>query len=130
MRLLLLSVLFLTGCSFGPRPATHPLARSPAGAQVAVVLDTGRVKGELLAADSNGIVVLGEGRIVRVRPDGARSIEVRGGPSVAVRSDPATYLRARERLAPWSRYPQGITPEIERRLVSAYRLAAFEEIGE
>ena len=130
MRVLLMSLLLLAGCSFGSRPTTHPLGRSPAGTEVMVRLEAGRVRGELLAADSSGIVVREEGRIVRVLPPAMRSIELRRGPSVVVGSDPATYLNAREQLAAWSRYPQGITPEIERRLVDAYQLAAFEEIGE
>lgn len=132
MRTLFMALLCLSGCVMGPSAQRHYLANDPAGAPIRVVLvgDRGEpLRGELLAADSAGIVVREGSRIVRVRPASIARFEVRRGPSEYIEGTPDWYDRVRARLARWSRYPQGIDSDLEAGLLAAYGTPAVEEIG-
>jgi len=117
----LIALTLVAGCRYGPRMETVGLARSPRGAMMELATLTGPVNGELLAVKEDGVVILHAGRVVNVgftEIRGARSRELGseyrfGGQK---RPDPDRLARLRR----VSHFPQGITPEIQARLLTLY----------
>ena len=117
----------IAACSLGPRASEDPIATGPAGAQVQVVLARDSrsgavtVSGELLAVSDSGLwLVVDEDYpawaaftvLQRVE------LEIAGSPGYDGPGAPPSAMRDRFRLA--SRYPQGVTPALLKRLLSAY----------
>lgn len=117
--LLCLGVLALqvAGCSMGPKVADWAPAAQAQGANISLDLRGGqKVYGELLAVDSTQFLVREPGRIVRVSFDAVGSGESFRTQIVA--GVPGRELRRQLRLM--SRYPQGVSPELEHELLLAY----------
>lgn len=121
----------LAGCLLGPTPHSYEPATQAAGASVELWLGRrGRpsVKGELLAVPDDSTVVVRVGSTIsRVRWRDVRQLrsrqaglELYGGARV-----PADH---HERLRLVSRFPQGITPELERALLAAHGQSAISEL--
>jgi hypothetical protein len=118
----LLPAVVALGCAVGTTANKYPPALGPAGAYIRLSLRRGPdVKGELLAVGQDALLVLRaqplEQRLVRVpieALDGMEAPGVRYGGS-------GLPAERRERLRLISRYPQGVAPELERRLLEAYR---------
>jgi hypothetical protein len=120
MRSAVLLVVLLAGCSIGPRGETTTLALSPRGAQIELVTLNGELRGELLEMRGDGVVLLtGANQLMLVDYDAVRRATVENGPrgltGTSMRSG-----RALERLRRVSRFPQGLSSEVEARLLSAY----------
>lgn len=114
---LLLPLLLALGCTVGTTSSRFQPARGPAGADLHLTLAGGRtVAGELLGFSSNDLLVLERSRLFRVSVGALRELR---GPKVKFRGSdlPAD---TRERLRLISRYPQGVSPELERQLLQAY----------
>ena len=117
----LIAVSLVTSCRFGPKLEDMHLARSPRGTTMQVTTVGRAVSGELLAVTDSGLVVL-EGRrmvtipFVEIRD--ARSSELGGGYRFSGQKRPNAGSIARLRRV--SHFPQGITPEIQARLVTLY----------
>ncbi len=55
----LIAISLATGCHYGPKIENLNLASSPRGASVQVTKVNGEVRGELLAVNDDGLIVLG-----------------------------------------------------------------------
>jgi hypothetical protein len=115
-----LLVALLAGCNVGPRGDATALALSPRGALIELVTRSGELEGELLEVRDDGVVLLtGAGQVTLVAHDAVRRATVENGPrgltGFNMRSGPT-----RERLRRLSRFPQGLSPEVEARLLSTY----------
>lgn len=119
--LLLAALAGATACVIGGEPGSYPPAQSPAGVRVRIELTRGNLAGELLSADSAGLLVLTDTkRLLRVPFDVARLVEPRFGSPVEV---PRTGERALERLGAvkrMSRFPQGVSGELLEKLRAQY----------
>ncbi len=118
----LITISLAAGCRFGPKMENLNIARSPRGAVVQVTRATGAVSGELLAVNDDGLVVL-EGRRMVTIPFSeirdARFTEMGSGYRVGGGKRPNPEAIAKLRRV--SHFPQGITPEIQARLLTIYQ---------
>ena len=108
-------LLLLGACYVGPSVKRYAPAHGPAGAAVKLELRGDRtVGGELLAVEDGTLLLLEARQLVRVDVAAIRSLR---GPNI---STGALDDAARERLRLVSRYPQGVSPELEASLLLAY----------
>ena len=119
--LALITLSFASGCRVGPRIENLNLASSPRGTVVEVTRTSGSVRGELLAVNDDAIVVLEGRRMVTIPfalireakfPELGRSYYLVGG-----ETPNAKEIGALRRV---SHFPQGITPEIQAKLLTVY----------
>ena len=124
-------LLLLLGCMVGTTSHNYQPAQGPAGAAIRLTLADGRtVTGELLSVGSEVLLVLERrealerGQLLRVSLGALRELSA---PKVSHSgSDLPTDIRERLRLI--SRYPQGVSPELERQLLQAYGQEAIIEV--
>ena len=103
------AVAILCGCMVGTTVKTFGPANSPGGATIVLHMRTRTIAGELIAIEKTTVVMVSAGQVYRVVSDSVRRVEAPyGGP------------RFGERMARVSRYPSGLTPALERRLLEAY----------
>jgi hypothetical protein len=118
------ALLGALACSIGGSVAGWKPATQAAGTDIE--LDLGgseRVRGELIAIDSAGFLVLEPGRLVRVGFAG-----VRGGTAYKTSFDePPISAETKDRLRLMSRYPQGLRPDVEQQLLQAYGFIAVQQ---
>ena len=115
-RIGLIAIIFCVGCwRVGPSGMELDLARSPNGATLNVLTPTQHVQGELLAVRDDGIVILRGSRLTLIPYASIRRAEVRELPDYSLGAGTPTPER-RAGLNSLSRYPQGIGPELQRRL--------------
>ena len=108
-------LLLLGACYVGPSVKRYAPAHGPAGATVQLGLPGDRtVGGELLAVEDSTLLLLEARQLVRVDIASIRSLR---GPNISTR---AFGDAERERLRLISRYPQGVSPELEASLLRAY----------
>lgn len=118
----LIAVSLVTGCRFGPKLENVTLAKTPRGTMMEVTRISGVVNGELLAVTDDALVVLEGRRIVTVpfvEIRDARSSELGRDYRISGQKRPDPDAMARLRRV--SHFPQGITPEIEARLLTVYQ---------
>jgi len=112
-----LSALALA-CHIGPRADDIEVAHSPGGARARITARTGTiVDGELLAVADTGLIILWS-RQVSYMPYAQTSTVTAPRIELSVATGPPSRAD-RERLRLMSRFPQGLTPEIEARLLAA-----------
>lgn len=117
-----LVLMALTGCSIGGAVSGWRPSTQAAGTEIELDLGNLRkVKGELITLDSAGFLVLESGRLVRVDP-----VAVKSGSGYKTDFDSPLSNDDRERLRLMSRYPQGVSPEVERGLLEAYGFSQVE----
>jgi hypothetical protein len=106
-------------CSIGPRRGNFLPAAAPAGVEASISLDRGMsFRGELLAVENNALVVLDEGKIVRVRFSSIRRARfARSGITIRDFDVPKA---TQEQLRMLSRYPQGVDSPLLSSLLKAY----------
>ncbi|HKP49385.1 MAG TPA: hypothetical protein VJU17_05170 [Gemmatimonadales bacterium] len=120
----LIALLLSAGCSVGSKVKNYAPAQGPAGAMLELELEGKRALiGELMAVADSSLLVQSGGRLHRVR---LALIESGKAPSVRFTSAPLPP-EVREHLRLISRYPQGISPELESRLLQAYGQTELEE---
>jgi hypothetical protein len=120
----LITLTLLAGCSVGHGVKNYAPAEGPAGATVKLELTGNRtVSGELLAVEDSSLTLLSGAQLLRVRM-----------PLIQTGNVPKLFFtgaelkgEVRERLRLISRYPQGISPDLETRLLQAYGQAAVQE---
>jgi hypothetical protein len=101
----------VAGCRLGPEVNTYPPANTLAGMELTVRLNGGSVTGELLSVRDTELVLV----IHQPDPDSS------GLPRLARVLAPSHWSRTEsERHRLLSRYPQGISPQLEARLLAAY----------
>ena len=116
-----IALSLVTACRYGPKLENVSLARSPRGTMMEVTRLTGATNGELLAVAEDGLVVLEGRRMVNVpfvEIRDARSSELGRDYRFKGQKRPAADVIARLRRV--SHFPQGITPEIEAKLLTIY----------
>jgi hypothetical protein len=118
------ALLLLAACMVGTTGRGYAPAKGPAGATVSLDLAGKReVSGELLAVEEATLLVLQEGQLIRVA---VTLIESGKAPKVSFKGLTGA---TRERLRLISRYPQGVSPELEARLLQAYGLPSVRQIS-
>lgn len=118
----LIAVSLVAGCRFGPKLENVSVARSPRGAMMQVTRLSGVINGELLAVTDDALVVLAGTRMVTVpfaEIRDARSSELGREYRISGQKRPDPDSMARLRRV--SHFPQGITPEIEAKLLTVYQ---------
>ncbi len=110
-------LLLLVACSVGTTGRNYAPAQGPAGATVTLKLSgQDQAVGELLAVEDTALLVLEGRELVRVP---LPLITSGKAPKVSF-TGPTLTAETRERLRLISRYPQGVSAELETRLLEAY----------
>jgi hypothetical protein len=103
---------------YGTKVEKFPPAQSPKGVIGEVVTSSTNYKGEVIEVRDTGIVILAVGRFRLVPYSAIRSSHFDGiGGPISGKKVPSSQNRERLRLV--SRFPQGLTPEILQKLLSA-----------
>jgi hypothetical protein len=119
-------LLLLVACSVGTTGRNYAPAQGPAGATVTLDLTGQRqVGGELLAVEEATLLLRRPGELVRVP---LRLITSGKAPKLSFTGATLTG-ETRERLRLISRYPQGVSAELEARLLEAYGQRGVQEIS-
>ena len=119
-------LLLLTACHYGPNIADFPPATQAAGADVQLASRGWKVSGELVAVRDTALLVRAGTRLVLVPWARVQQLELRprlGVYDVGFRrpnDETFRYLRL------VSRFPQDLTPEVERALLAALGRSAIE----
>jgi hypothetical protein len=124
--ILLLLGLGLAGCSIGRRAEDVELARVPRGATVQLQTRGGPVAGELLEVHDTAIVVLTREQRLTLVP--YRAIQ-RGEVELLqelTHSGRQPDAARREQLRRISRFPHGMTPEVQRALLAVLDQPSLE----
>lgn len=120
-----LLALSAMACQHGPTVADYGPALQPNGIEVQLDLRSGQdLSGELLAVEADALVVRSEKRLLRVPLGLIASVEAKPM-SGRTRITPEFLRRAKLH----SRFPGGITPEIERALLERYGQPAITTVG-
>ncbi|HKP49539.1 MAG TPA: hypothetical protein VJU17_05945, partial [Gemmatimonadales bacterium] len=113
---IMLALLALPACQIGTHARNYAPATGPAGATVNLqLMDKSKTSGELLAVESDGFLLLQAGVLTRIPLS-----RIRSGTAPKVTFDARLGGNTRERLRLVSRYPQGVSPELEGQLLRAY----------
>ncbi len=111
-----LGVMVMAACTVGTHANNYAPAQGPAGATVQLQLsDKTRISGELLAVEQNALLILRNSQLIRVPLS-----QVQTGSAPKVSFDGRLRGDSRERLRLISRYPQGVSAELESQLRRAY----------
>ena len=125
-RVRLTALILMTACSVGTTGRNYAPAKGPAGATVTLELTGKRTMvGELLAVEPGTLLVLSGNQLFRVA---LLAFQSGKGPKVVFRGTPLQD-ELRERLRLISRYPQGVSPELEARLLEAYGQTGIQEVS-
>ena len=112
--------LIVAGCMFGPRAELYPPTTRPGGTKAALNAGGHMLDAEVLAVRDTALLVLSSAQQVILVPyrtireatfEDAKGIVIR-------RSAPGSAARNRLRLL--SRYPQGVSPDLLRALLSPH----------
>lgn len=115
--------LLLAACSIGPSGKSYAPAKGPAGAAVEIRLHGNReLGGELLAVEDSTLLLVENRQLIRVEIPAIQSIRA---PRISTRQLDQP-MRGRLRLI--SRYPQGVSPDLEARLLQAYGALAVRRM--
>lgn len=118
IRLLTLGILVsLSACVFGGNGALLPVATRPGGATAVLETSSGKLTGELIAVQDDGVVVAGK-TIVFAPFSALKSFkldEMSGDYSLSRLEFPNAEKLARLRSA--SHFPQGLTPAFRKALL-------------
>ena len=130
LRTMTLVPLLAVACTWGTPPAKVAPANGPQGARVARRLrgEDGDRVGELFAVDSIG-VTLREAKVVRVSWTKLDAMDVRDmGSAYDVGFGEVVSAAKRAKLAPLSRFPQGLSAALLRSVLATLGQAALEEV--
>jgi hypothetical protein len=115
--LAIISVVALAGCTFGQRPRDLPFTRGPLGADATVNAHAGAVRGELVAVEDSGLLVLRTQRLVFIPLERIRTVTIQTLGEIRLqRGSPENFRNAR--LV--SRHPYGLSPAIVAALLRTY----------
>ncbi len=127
MKRIAITILSLVslGCTIGQRVGSLSVAHQPGGARATIVERTGTISDvELLAVDDTGMVVLWShsvGYLAFVNTSKFTSDAI----TVTLIDGGAPSHDEWMRLRLMSRFPQGLTPDLETRLLAAYHQRAL-----
>ena len=121
----LIALALLAGCMVGTTVKNYAPAQGPAGATVKLELTGNRtLAGELLAVQDSSLTILSGGQLIRVRMP---LVQTGNAPKLSFTAAELKNGGVRERLRLISRYPQGISPDLETRLLQAYGQTGVQE---
>lgn len=126
-RHLIVALLALSAmaCKHGPALKDYGPAHQPNGIAIEINMKSGPdISGELLAVEADALVLRSEERLLRVPL--TLIVEVEGKPMSGPRRITRSFL---ERAKLHSRFPGGITPEIERALLETYGQTSITRVG-
>jgi hypothetical protein len=116
------------GCYHGPTLQEYEAATRADGARADVsLMKGGKLVGELLAVDESALVIRDAQRLLRVPFSSVRQLDLRGLGKLTLdgRRPNEEFLR---RAKLHSRFPSGMTPEIELALLDAYGQQSITEV--
>jgi hypothetical protein len=130
LRTMMVVLVFAMACTWGTPPEKVAPANGPQGARVALRLrgeDSDRV-GELFAVDSIGVTIR-DVKLVRVSWTKLDAMDVKDmGSAYDVSFGETVTAAKRAKLAPLSRFPQGLSGALLRSVLSTFRQSALEEV--
>ena len=119
-----LGITLLCGCQVGTQAKNYPPATGPAGAIVNLELaDKSKTTGELLPVETDALLLLRTSEVTRIS-----LLQIRRGRAPKVAFDGRLAGNTRERLRLVSRFPQGVSSELENRLLQAYGQPAVRAV--
>jgi hypothetical protein len=126
LRGVLTALALLNACSVGTTGRNYAPAKGPEGVTVSLQLTGKRIMtGELLTVEQGSLLVLADRKLIRVA---LPAIQV--GRASKVSFTGATLRdEGRERLRLISRFPAGVSPDLEGRLLEAYGQTLVQEVS-
>jgi hypothetical protein len=121
----IISVLILTGCTFGQRPQNLAFTRAPLGANAELSTDAGAVRGELVAVEDSGLMVLRGRRLLFVPLQRIQTVTIQTLGRMNLRQGSPENFRS-ARLV--SRYPYGLSPQVLAALLRTYGQTAPDSL--
>ena len=115
----ILAAIALTGCHFGATPQSFAPAQGPAGVVASIEFSHGTVEAELLNVRDSAIVVLNQDHVVLVPYRAIRHATFLNAPEKLNHGE-TPNVQTRAALRSLSRFPQGLSPALEQRLLLAY----------
>jgi hypothetical protein len=111
----------LTGCHIGGNASEYFEARNVRGAIVQIYTPSGRTEGELLSVRDDGVIAfLRDGRVALVPWRSTTLVAAKGfGQSYQYGSRVPPRPDVKKNLALVSHFPQGMTPEIQSRVLAS-----------
>lgn len=126
--IMILSLVSLD-CSFGQRVSSLSVAHQPGGARATVVERAGTIADvELLAVDDTGMVVLWSQNVAYLAFANTSKFSS-NAINVTFANGSAPPHEEWMRLRLMSRFPQGLTPDLEARLLAAFHQRALVVIA-
>lgn len=127
----IVSIIFVSACTFGKSGEEWPVALRPGGAPVTIVSTGRHFTGELVMVRDNGLVVIANKRLL-LFPFASIDVMTATGMGRAFSLSAGEKLSSekRERLRLISQFPQGMTAEIERRLLAELNQTEITTIEE
>jgi hypothetical protein len=112
------SVVALASCQFGMRGSELPVAQRPGGAAASIEVSSGKYVGELIAVQDDGVVISG-GRIMFAPFTAMKTFSLdMMGKDYSIDHGELPNAEKLARLRAVSHFPQGLTPDIRRRLLA------------
>ena len=126
---LILLAVAIAACSYGTRIGDFRPAHSPNGVNVRVTTTRGALNGELIELRDTGLVVLtaGPDQLCLIPYAQVRSTRFEQVGS-SIGDGRAPTAQQRERLRLFSRFPQGMSPQVLETLLKAYGQTELLEI--
>ena len=122
-------IAIVGGCTVGKSGKNLMVATGPAGASINAAVPQGAVTGELVTLREHGLIVR-SGAQLRFLPYGiiTRMTVSELGPNYAVSAQSGMTAQKKARLRLVSRFPQGMTPEIEREFLVKLGQSAIDTV--
>ena len=123
-KMIFITLLVLSGpaaCRFGKNAANLPVATSPRGVMASLILPTRKLSVELIEIRDDGMVVQENGKQLLLVPyQLIRSFKPKDLPDLYIlRSGERPIGEKKSRLEAVSHFPQGMTPQIQRKVLEA-----------
>ncbi|HEY2805805.1 MAG TPA: hypothetical protein VGI92_08105 [Gemmatimonadales bacterium] len=117
-----LIALGVPGCALGTRPAYYSSVRTGQGIRCIVLIaqTRQRVRGELLAAGDTSVIMVVDAKVWLVPYRMIVQSDCGDGGSIPFDDHARLVVSAAKVLQKYSRYPQGIDPDLWQRLLQAY----------
>ena len=118
--LLLVAACVCGACHYGPTFSSYPPARNPHGAEAEIITTSkGSITAEIIEVRDSDVMILSDGKL-ELRPYASIKSLTIGGlkRSFNIGGRPLSS-KTRDELRLFSRFPQGLTPELLSRLLQA-----------
>ena len=109
--------VLLGACRIGPTVENYTAARVPEGVRIDARTEDEAIVGEVIEVRDTALVALAGGRLVLVPWEALRNVRITGLTMIPTRG---RWMTAEHRAAvrQLSRFPQGMSPEIQRRFLA------------